>query len=73
MKVNLDKCHLLLSTSRKVRMSIRDLNIINSKSANLLGITIVILVFSLQSFKRKDSSKIHALGRAVPYLNISVT
>ena len=54
-------------------MSIRDLNIINSKSANLLGITIVILVFSLQSFKREDSSKIHALGRAVPYLNISVT
>ena len=37
---NPDKCHLLLSTSEKVIMNIQDLNIINTKSEKLLGITI---------------------------------
>ena len=31
MKGNLDKCHLLLSTSEKVTMNVQDLNIVNSK------------------------------------------
>ena len=37
---NPDKCHFLLSTSEKVIMNIQDLNIINTKSEKLLGITI---------------------------------
>ena len=46
-KGNPDKYHLILSNGKKIRMNVQDLNTINSKSENLLGITIVILVFSL--------------------------
>ena len=40
MKGNPIKCNLLLSTSEKITMNVKDLNAINSKSEKLLGITL---------------------------------
>ena len=40
MKRNPNKCNLLLSTSEKITMNVKDLNAINSKSEKLLGIAL---------------------------------
>ena len=40
MKVNRDKCHLLTSTFASIVIKIKDIEILNSKSEELLGVTI---------------------------------
>ena len=50
-------------------MNVQDLNVTNSKSEKLLDITIDSNL-SFKSYVNKVSSKIHALARVAPYMNI---
>ena len=59
----------MLSTNEKVIMNVQDLNVTNSKSEKLLDITIDSNL-SFKSYVNKVSSKIHALARVAPYMNI---
>ena len=38
MRINADKCHLLVSTNNTVKMNIGNFDIANSKSEKLLGV-----------------------------------
>ena len=54
-------------------MNVQDLNIINSKIEKLPGITVennLSFQSHVNSFFKKASSKIHALARLAPYINI---
>ena len=73
MKGNPDKWHLLLPTSEKRTRNVQGLNIINSKSKKLRGITIDSNL-SFQSHSKnlckKARSKIHVVVRGALYANI---
>ena len=71
MKLNTDKCHLLLNSQEPNALKIGDLNINNFLSEKLLGIT-----FACKSKFKKDiekhcqkaSQKLNAHARLAPYI-----
>ena len=74
MKINADKCHLLVSTNNTVKIKIANFDITNSKSEKLLGVKFD----HKRSFDeliselcKKASRKTHALSRVASYMNIS--
>ena len=74
MRINADKCHLLVSTNITVKIKIGNFDINNSKSEKLLGVTFDHkLSFDDHIFElcKKASRKIHALSRVAFYMNIS--
>ena len=71
MKLNTDKCHLLLNIQEHNTLKIGDLHINNSLSEKLLGITFDYkLKFNkhIQDICQKASQKIKALARIAPYM-----
>ena len=60
MQDNTDKCHLLLSTVEKVTMDVQ-YSKKKKQSEKFLGI---------KNLCKKTSSKIHALARVAPYMNM---
>ena len=69
MKLNTDKCHLLLNSEEPNTLKIGDLHINNSLSEKLLGITFdYILKFNkhIEDICQKPSQKINALARLAP-------
>ena len=73
MKVNADKCHLLVTTNSAVSANIEEFVINNSNEENLLGIKIdAKLSFEnyVPSLCKKTSQKLHALSRIVNYMEL---
>ena len=72
MKANVDKCHVLLSTSNDLTVQINEVKIKNSQSEKLLEITIDNdLKFDnyINNICGKASSKTSALLRIAPYVD----
>ena len=70
-KLNIDKCHLLLNSQEPNTLKIGDLHINNSLSEKLLGITFDYkLKFNkhIEDICQKASQKINALARIAPYM-----
>ena len=73
MKVNKDKCHLIVSSNEHVSMKLDNIEIENSYCERLLGIKIdskLNFKEHLNGITKKASRKINALSRIVPYMNI---
>ena len=71
MKLNTDKCHLLLNSQEPNTLKIGDLHINNSLSEKLLGITFDCkLKFNkhIEDICQKASQKLNALARLAPYM-----
>ena len=71
MEVNTDKCHLPLNSQQPNTFKIGDLQINNSLSEKLLGITFdCMLKFNkhIEGICEKASKKINALARLAPYM-----
>ena len=74
MKINADKCHLLVSTNNTVKIKIGNFDITNSKSEKLLGVKFdhkLSFDDHISELCKKASRKIHALSRVASYMNIS--
>ena len=74
MRINADKCHLLVSTNNTVKIKIGNSDITNSKSEKLLGVKFGHkLSFDDHIFElcKNSSRKNHALSRVASYMNIS--
>ena len=74
MKINADKCHLLVSTNNTVKIKIANFDITNSKSEKLLGVKFdhkLSFDDHISKLCKKASRKIHALSRVASYINIS--
>ena len=75
MEGNPEKCYLLPSIINKFTMNFYGLNIINSKSETLLGITIdsdISFQTQVDNLCKKASSKIHAPAQVARYLTIKL-
>ena len=75
MKLNTDKCHLLLNRQDQNFLKIGNFNIKNSFSEKLLGITFDCkLKFSnlIEDICKKATRKLNARSRIVPYMDISI-
>ena len=74
MRINADKCHLLVSTNNTVKMKIGNFDITNSKSEKLLGVKFdhkLSFDDHISKLCKTASRKIHALSRVASYMNIS--
>ena len=74
MKINADKCHLLVSTNNTVKIKIGNFDITNSKSEKLLGVKFdhkLSFDDHISELCKKASRKINALSRVASYMNIS--
>ena len=72
MKANLDKCHLLLSTTEAFDFQISETKIHNSHSRKLLGVTFDNkLKFEKQitTICQKANRKLNALARVIFYMD----
>ena len=73
MKANADKCHVLLNTSNELTVKINEVQIKNSQSEKLLGITNdEDLKFEdhINNICRKASATISALSSIAPYMDL---
>ena len=73
MKGNTDQCHLITSTNNATELQIGDSSIKTSDCEKLLGIKIDYkLTFDehVNSLCKKANSKLRALARTTPYMNI---
>ena len=73
MRINADKCHLLVSANNTVKI-IGNFDINNSKSEKLLGVKFdhkPSFDDHISELCKKASRKIHALSRVASYMNIS--
>ena len=74
MKINADKCHLLVSTNNTVKIKIGNFDITNSKRKKLLRVKFdhkLSFDDHISELSKKTSRKIHALSRVASYMNIS--
>ena len=73
MKINLDKCHLLVSPNNTVKIKMGKFDN-NSKSEKLLGVKFdhkFSLDDHISELCKKASRKVHTLSRLASYMNIS--
>ena len=73
MKLNGDKCHLLVTTEKSVCINIDGSNVTNKKKQKLLGIKFdSSLSFEghITNLCKKASQKLHALARIVNYMDL---
>ena len=69
-KVNLDKCHLIVSGSENAKINLDDFTITNSKKEKLLGIIFddkLKFQYHIENFCKKASLKLSALSRVIPF------
>ena len=74
MKLNTDKCHLLLNTQDQNFLKVGNFNIKNSFSEKLLVITFdykLKLSNRIEDICKKPTRKLNALSRIVPYMDVS--
>ena len=74
MRINAEKCHLLISPLNTVKIKIGNFDITNSKSEKLLGVKFdhkLSFDDHISELCKKASRKIHALSRVASYMNIS--
>ena len=74
MRINADKCHLLVSTNNTAKIKIGNFDITNSKSEKLLGVKFDYkLSFDdhISELCKKARRNIHALSRVASHMNIS--
>ena len=74
MKANKDKCHLVISNNEKVSMKIDNIELENTSSEKLLGITIdskLNFKEHLEGIIKKASRKVNVLSRITPYMNLT--
>ena len=73
MKANADKCHVLLNASNELTVKINEVQIKNSQSEKLLGITIdndLKFEDHINNICKKASAKIKALSRIARYMDL---
>ena len=71
MKINVDKCHLLVSTNNTAKIKIGNIDITNSKSEKLLGVKLdhkLSFADHISKVCKKACRKIHALSRVASYI-----
>ena len=71
MRINADKCHLLVSTNNTAKIKIGNFHITNSKSEKLLGVIFdhkLSFDDHISELCKKASRKIHALSRVASYI-----
>ena len=76
MKVNADKCHLLVAGNYEVSANINEFEIESSKKEKLLGISIdTILSFEhhITSLCKRISQNLHALARIAYYMDFDLS
>ena len=74
LKNNVDKCHVLVSTSKPLGIKVGDYTIDNSECEKLLGVKIdVNLNFDnhISDLCKKAGRKISALARVIPFMGLS--
>ena len=74
MKVNKDKCHLVISNNEKVSIKIDNIELENTSSKKLLGIVIdskLNFKEHLEGIIKKASRKVNVLSRVTPYMNLT--
>ena len=73
-KINADKCHLLVNTNNTVQIKIGNFGITNSKSEKLLGVKFdhkLSFDGHISKLCKRASRKINALSRVASYMTIS--
>ena len=71
-KINSDKCHLLVSTNNTVKIKIGNFGITNSKSEKRVKLDHKLSFDDhISELYKKASGKIHVLSRVTSYMNIS--
>ena len=71
-KSNPDKCHLLVSSCKKIKMEVGDFDIENSTCEKLLGVHFdnsVTFDYHMSELCKKASKKTNALARVSQYMN----
>ena len=74
MKANKDKCNLVISNNKKVSMNIDNIELENTSSEKLLGITIdseLNFKEHLEGIIKKASRKVNMLSRIKSYMNLT--
>ena len=76
MKVNADKCHLLVAGNYEVSANINEFEIESSKKEKLLGIsidTIISFEHHITSLCQRISQNLHALARKAYYMDFDLS
>ena len=74
MKINADKCHLLVSTNSTVKIKIRNFDITNGKNEKLTRVTFdhkLSFDYHISELRKKPWRKINALSGVASYIDIS--
>ena len=74
MKANAGKCHLLVTKDTDATAKIGEFNVENSKEEKLLGVKIdskLSFEINVSSLCKKASQKLHALARAVHFMDLA--
>ena len=74
MKANKEQCHLAISNNKKVSMKIANIELENTSSKKLLGITIdskLNFKEHLDGIIKKPSQKVNVLSSITPYMNLT--
>ena len=72
-KLNLDKCHLIVSGTKNAKIELDDFTSTNSKKEKLLGIIFddkLKFQFHIENLCKKASLKLRALLLVVPFVNL---
>ena len=75
MKLNVEKCHLLVGTNNTFKIKIGNFGITNNKIEKLLGVKFdykLSFDYHISELFKKVSRKIHALSRVALNMNISI-
>ena len=73
LKLNLDKCHLIVTGSENAKIKLDDFTITNSKKEKLLGIIFddkLKFQYHIENLCKKTSLKLSALSRVVPFVDL---
>ena len=74
MRCNADKCHFLVSTSQELCLNVNNFKIKNSDCKKFLGVKFdskLRFDQNITDMRRTAGRKIHALGKVVPFMNLS--
>ena len=73
LKLNLDKCHLIVSGTENAKIKLDEFTITNLKKKKLLGIIFddkLNFQYHIENFCKKESLKLSALSRVVPFVDL---
>ena len=73
LKLNLDKCHLIVSAAENAKIKLNDFTITNSKKEKLLGIIFdgrLKFQYHIENFCKKARLKLSVLSRVPPFVDL---